>query len=97
MSAVNAAGIIGHPYPVNDTLFFKIQGDSDTIQQTARVIETIVQRHGSSQFTFAPTDEAAEDLWQSRKYALTASLSAYPGTRGWTTDVWCASVTERVV
>lgn len=93
MSAVNAAGIVDRPYPVNDTLFFKIQGDPDTIQRTSQVIHTIVQKHGSSQFIFAPTDEAAEDLWQSRKYALTATLAAYPGTRSWATDV-CVPVSR---
>lgn len=88
MEAINKAGLIDHPYPVKDTLFFKIQGDSGCITSTSKAIQTIVKKHGSKNFKFASTDEEAEDLWQNRKYALMSSLAAYPGTRCWTTDVW---------
>ncbi len=88
MDAINKAGLIDHPYPVKDTLFFKIQGDSGCITSTSKAIQSIVKKHGSKNFKFASTDEEADDLWQNRKYALMSSLAAYPDTRCWTTDVW---------
>ncbi|KAG6886028.1 hypothetical protein C0993_005212 [Termitomyces sp. T159_Od127] len=87
MKAINDAGFIKQPYPVEDTLFFKIQGDPSSIQNTSNVVQSIVKRHCSSRFEFASTEEEAEDMWQNRKYALMSTLAAYPGTRCWTTDV----------
>ncbi|KAF9532303.1 FAD-linked oxidase-like protein [Crepidotus variabilis] len=93
MSAINSAGLIDKPYPVKDTLFFKIQGDDVTVKQTSQVIQEIVKKHESLRFQFAGTDQEAEDLWQNRKYALMSSLAAYPGKRCWTTDV-CVPVSR---
>lgn len=88
MNAINVAGLVEHPYPVKDTLFFKIQGDPTSIQNASNTVQKIVQAHGSSCFEFASTDEEAQTLWQNRKYALISTLAANPGTRCWTTDVW---------
>ncbi|KAF8431462.1 hypothetical protein L210DRAFT_3614525 [Boletus edulis BED1] len=78
MSAVNTAGIVEKPYPVQDTLFFKLQGSPD---------------HGGTRFEFAATDEEAEDLWENRKYALMSTLASNPGMKCWTTDV-CVPVSK---
>lgn len=96
MSAINNAGLIDHPYPVKDTLFFKIQGAAEAIKLTSGVVEEITKKHGSDRFEFAATDEEAEDLWQNRKYALMSSMAVVPGARCWTTDVWydCCSRVE---
>lgn len=94
MKAINTAGIVDHPYPVKDTLFFKIQGDAASIKNASEVVKKIVKKHGSSQFQFAATDEEADDMWQNRKYALMSSLQAHPGTRCWTTDVWWVSASN---
>lgn len=88
MEAINHAGLVEHSYPVQDTLFFKIQGDPDAIIATSEVVQSIVKKHGSSKFKFAATDQEAEDLWQNRKYALMSTLSSAPGSKCWTTDVW---------
>lgn len=88
MSAINVAGLVDKPYPVKDTLFFKIQGDASSITQAFKTVGTIVNNHGSLSFHFAATDEEADELWQNRKYALMSSLAAHPGSRCWTTDVW---------
>lgn len=88
MAAINTAGFVDKAYPVQDTLFFKIQGDPKSIQEASTVVQTIVKRHGSSNFKFASTEQEAEELWQNRKYALMSSLAAHPGMRCWTTDVW---------
>lgn len=88
MEAINNAGLINHPYPVKDTLFFKIQGDPQSIKMASKTVQAIVKRHGSSRFEFAATDQEAQDLWQNRKYALMSTMAANPGARCWTTDVW---------
>lgn len=88
MSAINNAGVIEHPYPVKDTLFFKIQGADEAVALTSDLVKKITQRHGSDRFEFAATDEEAADLWQSRKYALQATQAVVPGAKCWTTDVW---------
>ncbi|KAM6500634.1 D-lactate dehydrogenase cytochrome oxidoreductase [Amanita muscaria] len=93
MSAINTAGIVASPYPVKDTLFFKIQGDPTSTKLTAKTVEAIVKKHASSNFRFAATDEEAETLWQNRKFALMSALQAHPGTRCWTTDV-CVPVSR---
>ena len=88
MSAINVAGLVDKPYPVKDTLIFKIQGDASSIKQASKTVGTIVNNHGSLGFHFAATDQEADELWQNRKYALMSSLAAHPGSRCWTTDVW---------
>ncbi|KAF5386827.1 hypothetical protein D9615_001627 [Tricholomella constricta] len=93
MEAINTAGLVDHPYPVEDTLFFKIQGDPTSIKSTSKAVQDIVKKHGSSRFEFASTDQEAEDLWQNRKYALMSTMAANPGTRCWTTDV-CVPVSR---
>ncbi|EGO21705.1 hypothetical protein SERLADRAFT_357529 [Serpula lacrymans var. lacrymans S7.9] len=87
MAAINSAGLVDQPYPVQDTLFFKIQGAAESIEQTSKIVQEIVSKHGSSRFEFAATDQEAEDLWENRKYALHSTMAAHPGTRCWTTDV----------
>lgn len=88
MSAINNAGLIDRPYPVKDTLFFKIQGADEAIRLTAEVVQGIVGRHGGERFEFAATDEEAADMWKNRKYALQSSKALAPDARCWTTDVW---------
>ena len=91
MQAINTAGLTSRSasaLPVKDTLFFKIQGDDPAIQLASKTVQSIVKKHSGQNFTFAKTDEEAEDLWEARKYALMSTLSANPGTRCWTTDVW---------
>lgn len=88
MSAINQAGLVDHDYPVEDSLFFKIQGSEESIKTTSSIIQDIVRKHGSSHFEFAGSDEEAANLWESRKYALTSTLATEPDARAWTTDVW---------
>lgn len=88
LAAINTAGFISTPFPIRDTLLFKIQGDDTSINSTSQAIKTIVEKHGGLGFQFAKTDQEAEELWQNRKYALMSSLAAHPGLRCWTTDVW---------
>jgi D-lactate dehydrogenase (cytochrome) len=68
MTAINAAGMVDVPYPVQDTLFFKLQGSPESIRETSNVVQEIVQSHGSTRFEFAATEEEADEMWQNRKY-----------------------------
>jgi D-lactate dehydrogenase (cytochrome) len=68
MAAINTAGVIDTPYPVQDTLFFKIQGSPESIRDTSSIVQEIVQRHGSTRFEFAATEEEAGEMWENRKY-----------------------------
>jgi D-lactate dehydrogenase (cytochrome) len=90
MDAINNGGLVDRPYPVSDTLFFKIQGDDAAVKLTSKTIQAVVKKHGSSKFEFAATEAEAENLWQNRKYALMSTLAAHPDSRCWTTDVWWA-------
>jgi D-lactate dehydrogenase (cytochrome) len=93
MEAINTAGLVDHPYPVQDTLFFKIQGDAAAVSLTSKVVQACVTRHGGSRFKFAATDQEAAELWENRKYALQSTLAASPGMKCWTTDV-CVPVSR---
>lgn len=88
MSAINTAGIVEKPYPIQDTLFFKLQGSPESIAETSHVVQKIVRKHSSTRFEFAATDEEADNIWENRKYALTSTLASNPGMKCWTTDVW---------
>ena len=91
MSAINQAGSVQRSYPVKDSLFFKIQGSDDVVKATAKLVQGIVKKHGSTTFMFASTNDEAESLWEGRKYALWSTIASDPGSRAWTTDVWLAS------
>ncbi|KAG1894813.1 D-lactate dehydrogenase cytochrome oxidoreductase [Suillus fuscotomentosus] len=93
MAAINTAGLVDAPYPVQDTLFFKIQGSPESIRDTSNVVQEIVQRHGSTRFEFAATEEEAGEMWENRKYALFSTLATQPGSKIWTTDV-CVPVSR---
>ncbi|OAX44769.1 hypothetical protein K503DRAFT_677672 [Rhizopogon vinicolor AM-OR11-026] len=104
MAAINAAGMVDAPYPVQDTLFFKLQGSPESIRETSNVVQEIVQSHGSTRFEFAATEEEADEMWQNRKYAsqrqfswrdiaLFSTISTHPGAKCWTTDV-CVPVSR---
>ena len=88
VQAINDCGGITIKLPVRDTLLFKIQGPPDATQETAKVIQSIIRKHGSSQFAFARDRKQAEDLWSNRKLALYSAQASVPGSRVWTTDVW---------
>ncbi|KAH9842942.1 FAD-linked oxidase-like protein [Rhodofomes roseus] len=87
MAAINTAGEVSRKLPISDTLFFKIQGSEDAIGATAAAVRETTAKHGSTRFEFAQTDEEAEELWESRKYALISTIGSEPGARCWTTDV----------
>lgn len=90
MNAINKAGTTQKQFPVQDSLFFKIQGASEVISKVAEVLEDIVKKHAGSRFEFAQTEDHAREMWENRKMALFSSLQLESGLRCWTTDVWFA-------
>ncbi|TEB35931.1 D-lactate dehydrogenase cytochrome oxidoreductase [Coprinellus micaceus] len=93
MHAINDAGFVDHPYPVSDTLFFKIQGDTTMVKETAKTVKDLSKKHGSTSFAFAASDAEADEMWTNRKYALMSTVAANPGYKCWTTDV-CVPVSR---
>ncbi|KAL4253874.1 D-lactate dehydrogenase (cytochrome) [Abortiporus biennis] len=94
MAAINSAGLVTSPYPVSDSLFFKIQGTDASIKTTANTVKAVVKKHGSSKFEFAGSADEAAEMWENRKYALMSTKESGPeGTRVWTTDV-CVPVSK---
>ncbi|KAF5324523.1 hypothetical protein D9611_004574 [Ephemerocybe angulata] len=93
MHAINDAGFVDRPYPVQDTLFFKIQGDLSMVKETAKVVKACSKKHGGTSFQFATSDAEADEMWTNRKYALMSTIAANPGYRCWTTDV-CVPVSR---
>ncbi|KAI0670632.1 D-lactate dehydrogenase cytochrome oxidoreductase [Trametes maxima] len=93
MKAIADAGLVSETYPIHDTLFFKIQGDPAAIDSTTRTVQDIVSKHSSINFKFAKTEDEAEELWESRKYALMSTIESEEDARCWTTDV-CVPVSK---
>ncbi|KAH9978354.1 FAD-linked oxidase-like protein [Russula compacta] len=89
MNATNVAGATGNKYDVADHLFFKLQGATPAaMDDTAKIVQRIVEKHGGSRFKVAGTQEEGDLIWQDRKNALFTAL-AYAGgdAKGWLTDV----------
>jgi D-lactate dehydrogenase (cytochrome) len=89
MSAINKFGSSERKWPEKDSLFFKFQGPSmASLDETAKVVKQIVEKHGGSGFQLARNDEEAHALWSDRKNAHYAALALVEGCQGWPTDVW---------
>lgn len=89
MRATNLFGASQRTYPEVDSLFFKFQGPTQaSLQETSKIVNEIVKKHGATGFALARSEKEAKDLWADRKNALYASLALLEGARGWSTDVW---------
>lgn len=89
MAATNKYGMSKRKWPEQDSLFFKFQGPSSaSLQESARIVENIVKRHGGTGFELAKTDQEAVDLWADRKNAYYSGMALIDGCKGWSTDVW---------
>ena len=77
-------------WPEMDSLFIKIQGATQVfIDESARILKEVAEKHGGTGFSFAATDKEADELWDSRKNAMFAGLAlAPPGAKPIATDVW---------
>ena len=89
MQAINHSGLSAKTLPEVDSLFFKFQGTTSSINETSKLIKSIVNKHGCTKFQAARSAEEAEELWNHRKIALWSTLG-WPDdadARVWTTDV----------
>ncbi|KAG6900075.1 hypothetical protein C0993_003425 [Termitomyces sp. T159_Od127] len=94
MAATNKFGMSKRKWPEKDSLFFKFQGVSPaSLQETARVVRKIVEKHGGTGFELARSKKEAEELWDDRKNAHYSGMSLVEGARGWPTDV-CVPVSK---
>ncbi|KAF9264547.1 hypothetical protein L218DRAFT_998520 [Marasmius fiardii PR-910] len=94
MHAVNLYGQSSRKWPELDSLFFKLQGHSqESLQESAKVVKQVVERHGGTGFQLARDSKEADDLWHDRKNALYSGLALVEGSRGWSTDV-CVPVSR---
>ncbi|KAG6840832.1 hypothetical protein C0991_004055 [Blastosporella zonata] len=94
MAATNKYGMSKRKWPVKDSLFFKFQGPSPaSLQETAKIVKKIVEKHGGTGFEQARTKQEAEDLWADRKNAHYSGMSLLEDARGWPTDV-CVPVSK---
>ncbi|KAG7087616.1 hypothetical protein E1B28_013565 [Marasmius oreades] len=94
MHAVNLYGQSSRKWPELDSLFFKLQGHSqESLQESAKVVKEVVERHGGTGFRLAKDSKEADDLWHDRKNALYSGLALVEGSRGWSTDV-CVPVSR---
>ncbi|ETW81282.1 oxidoreductase, FAD-binding protein [Heterobasidion irregulare TC 32-1] len=95
MDATNLYGPSSRKYTVADHLFFKLQGPSaSSLAETARIVKTVVQKHGGTNWSLAENEKEADDLWADRKNAHYSGL-AYGGVgcKGWSTDV-CVPISK---
>lgn len=89
MQAINHSGLSAKTLPEVDSLFFKFQGTSSSINETSKLVKSIVNKHGCTKFQAARSTEEAEELWNHRKIALWSTLGWLDDSdaRVWTTDV----------
>ncbi|KNZ72089.1 D-lactate dehydrogenase [cytochrome], mitochondrial [Termitomyces sp. J132] len=94
MAATNKFGMSKRKWPEKDSLFFKFQGISPgSLQETARIVQKIVEKYGGTGFELARNEQEANELWADRKNAHYSGMSLLEGARGWPTDV-CVPVSK---
>lgn len=82
-------------YPPTEHIFFKLQGPSaSSIEETARIVKQVAEKHGGKNWKLAKNDLEGEDMWTDRRHAYPTGL-AYggPGSKGWPTDV-CVPISK---
>ncbi|EKM60643.1 uncharacterized protein PHACADRAFT_155739 [Phanerochaete carnosa HHB-10118-sp] len=95
MKALNTYNKNGsRTWPEKDSLFIKIQGATPVfIEESARILRAVAEKHGGTNFEFAATDAQAEELWLARKNALHAGFVMFPGAKAIGTDI-CVPVSR---
>jgi D-lactate dehydrogenase (cytochrome) len=89
MAATNLHGKAARKYPEKDSLFFKLQGQSqESLREAAKVVRQVAEKHGGTGFEVARNEKDATDLWNDRKNVhLVGNMLSRVG-RGWITDMW---------
>jgi D-lactate dehydrogenase (cytochrome) len=74
-------------YQAAPTLFFEFHGTSGGVAEQAETVKDIAQDFGGTDFQWATTAEARNQLWQARHDAFYAALALRPGAKAIVTDV----------
>lgn len=89
MAGINAYNKDMKQWPEKDSLFIKIQGPTPVmIEESAKILKAVAEKHGGTGFEFAATEKEAEQLWLARKTAMMAGFAVSPGSKALFTDVW---------
>ena len=90
MRSINVAGLTKRKWTEQPSLFFKFTGSTDVIvEDTAKLVGKISEKHGSTSYAFAADADEREELWSARKNALWSMMAMRdsPTDKVWTTDV----------
>ncbi|MCW8884513.1 MAG: FAD-binding protein, partial [Motiliproteus sp.] len=69
------------------TLFLEFHGSKESVDQQVEAMAAVAQDHNSSDFQWAETSEARNELWRARHNAYLAALNLNPEYNGFPTDV----------
>jgi D-lactate dehydrogenase (cytochrome) len=72
---------------VAPTLFLEFHGSEAGVVEQAETVEAIAHEFGGEDFEWSTRQEERNRLWQARHDMYYAALKAYPGRRGFITDV----------
>ncbi|KIN07228.1 hypothetical protein OIDMADRAFT_36800 [Oidiodendron maius Zn] len=90
MRSINEAKSTTRIWKEGPSLFFKFNGSSDVaVNDTANLVKSITESHGSTSFTFASSADEREELWSARRASLWSimALRKSPEDKVWITDV----------
>ena len=69
------------------TLFFEFHGSPQGVEEDAQSVAEIVVEFGGSEFEWTTQEEGRRKLWQARHNSHWATLAAFPGKKGVSTDM----------
>lgn len=75
IEAVNHAGVVQSPLPVQDTILFKFQGNNEQVKESGRIVTEIVKQHGGGDLLLTKDDKEGEAIWAARRGAVFAAMS----------------------
>ncbi|MSV64121.1 MAG: FAD-binding protein [Actinobacteria bacterium] len=69
------------------TIFFEFHGSPQGVEEDAQSVKEIVHEFGGSEFEWTTQEEGRRKLWQARHNSHWATLAAFPGMKGVSTDM----------
>lgn len=69
------------------TLFFEFHGSPQGVEEDAQSVKEIVNEFAGSEFEWTTQEEGRRKLWQARHNSHWATLAAFPGMKGVSTDM----------
>lgn len=84
-ACINYSKLAG--YEASPTLFMEFNGSEGAVKEQIALVEDICSEFGGSNFKWADTTEARNELWTARHQAYHAALNLKPNSKALTTDV----------